>query len=361
MACSVTTTEETMDSKRRQLLAAGAALAGTTALPGRARAQASRPESASLALGFGVDPPFAPHILGITQGWFKGAGFGDVTTRTFTAGALAGEALLSGDIQLWTPGNLPPISMASNGSPVVVLGTNCVNWNLEKLVVRNDANVNAPEDLYRIKIGLLQGSTSSALLHYLAQHYKLDAQKLQVVNLPPPEQLAGLASGTVQGLICWEPWPHRALATGQAKVVHTGSTSYFAANKGQTVRVSNNRSIWVANQDYVRKNPQAVAAMLGVLLRGQRQSADPARRDETIRIFSEFQKQDAAANRAIWGDYVFNPVFDEAYVEDMERTAAFLESAGRIKKRVHVLDYTYTEPLARIDPALVKVRGRWKP
>jgi hypothetical protein len=100
--------------------------------------------------------------------------------------------------------------------------------------------------------------------------------------------------------------------------------------------------------------------MLGVLLRGQRQSADPARRDETIRIFSEFQKQDAAMNRAIWGDYVFNPAFDEAYVEDMERTAAFLESAGRIKKRVHVLDYTYTEPLARLDPALVKVRGRWK-
>ena len=196
-------------------------------------------------------------------------------TQTFTAGALAGEALLAGDIQLWTPGNLPPISMASNGNPVVVLGTNCVNWNLEKLVVRNDANVNTPEDLYRIKIGLLQGSTSSALLYYLAQHYKLDPQKLQVVNLPPPEQLAGLTSGTVQGFICWEPWPNRALAAGQAKVVHTGSTSYFAANKGATVHVSNNRSIFVASQDFVRKNPSAVAAMLAVLLRGQRQSPIP--------------------------------------------------------------------------------------
>ena len=45
----------------------------------------------------------------------------------------------------------------------------------------------------------------------------------------------------------------------------------------------------------------------------------------------------------------------------MERTAAFLESAGRIKKRINVLDYTYSDPLERIDPALVKVRGRWKP
>ena len=52
---------------------------------------------------------------------------------------------------------------------------------------------------------------------------------------------------------------------------------------------------------------------------------------------------------------------DEAYVADMERTAAFLEGAGRIKSRTHVLDYTYTDPLAEADAALVQVKGRWKP
>ena len=57
-----------MDNRRRQLLAAGAgALAGASVFPGLARAQAPRPESANLALGFGVDPPFSPHILGITR------------------------------------------------------------------------------------------------------------------------------------------------------------------------------------------------------------------------------------------------------------------------------------------------------
>lgn len=344
---------------RRRLLATGAA--GAVASPGILRAQADRPEMTTLSFGFGIDPPFAPHILGITQGWFREAGFSEVRQQTFTAGALAGEALLAGEIQVWTPGNLPPISMASNGNPVVVLGTNCVNWNLEKLIVRQDANVNAPEDLYRIKIGLLQGSTSSAFLHYLAQHYRLDPQRLQAVNLPPPEQLAALTSNNVQGLLCWEPWPYRALAAGQTKLVHTGVTSHFAANNGERVKVSDNRSILVASQDFVRRNPRTVNAVMRVLVRGIRQCADAAKTDDNVRIFSEFQRQDAAINRAIWGNYVFNPAFDDAYVQDMERTAAFLEATGRIRRRIDVLDYSYTEPLKQIDASLVRVEGRWRP
>ena len=69
-----------MNNKRRQLLAGVGVLAGVAAFPGLARAQGARPESANLALGFGVDPPFAPHILGITQGWFKDAGFATLAT-----------------------------------------------------------------------------------------------------------------------------------------------------------------------------------------------------------------------------------------------------------------------------------------
>jgi ABC-type nitrate/sulfonate/bicarbonate transport system substrate-binding protein len=344
---------------RRSALALAAA--GAVASPGLLRAQADRPEMTTLSLGFGIDPPFAPHILGITQGWFREAGFSEVRQQTFTAGALAGEALLAGEIQVWTPGNLPPISMVSNGNPVVVLGTTCVNWTLEKLVVRQDANVNTPEDLYRIKIGLFQGSTSSAFLYTLAQHYQLDQQRLQVVNLPPPEQLAALTSNNVQGLLCWEPWPYRALAAGAMKVVHTGTVSHFAGNEGAQVKVSGNRSILVASQDFVRRNPRTVAAVMRVLLRGIRQCADASKVDETVRIFSEFQHQEVAVNRAIWGDYVFNPIFDDAYVQDMERTAAFLEATGRIRRRINVLDYSYTDPLKQIDAALVRVEGRWHP
>jgi ABC-type nitrate/sulfonate/bicarbonate transport system substrate-binding protein len=335
-------------------------LAGLLAV-GIAAPAVAQPEVKQLALGFGIDLPFAPHVVAIQKGWFKEAGFSEVTTKTFTAGALAGEALVAGQIQLWTPGNLPPISMFHNGIPVVLLGTNCVNWDLEKLVVRKDANVKAPEDLYRIKIGLLQGSTSGAMLHQLALHYKLDEKRLQVVNLPPPEQLASLTSGNVQAILVWEPWPYRALKSAPVEVVHSGMVSQFAGNKSATVKISDNRSVLVASQEFVRKNPKSVRAIMRVMLRALRYVADPKNKEEVLKLFSEFQKQDVETNRALWDNYVFNPAFDDAYVADMERTATFLESAGRIKKRTHILDYTYSDPVAEVDASLVKVAGRWKP
>lgn len=345
---------------RRRFIAAGTTLAAGAVFPGTLSAQTGRPETASLSMGFGIDPPFAPHIVAMQKGWFREAGFSDVKTRTFQSGNLAGEALVAGEIQLWTPGNLPPISMVHNGIPVVVVGTASVNWDVEKLTVRKDANVSTPEDLYKIKIGLFQGSTSSAFLSTLAKHYGLDEKRLQVVNLPPPEQLASLTSNNVQALLCWEPWPNRALATGIANVVHSGLTSYFSANNGQRVKVSDGRSVLVVSQEFARRSPNALRAAMGALLRAQRYVANPANLDEVQRMFAEFQKQDLALVRAIWGNYVFNPGFDDAYVADMERTAAFLEASGRIKKRMNVLDYTFTEPLAGLDASLVRVGGRWK-
>ena len=44
------------------------------------------PEVSALSLGFGLDPPFAPHIVAIEKGWFQEAGFDSVDTQTFTAG-----------------------------------------------------------------------------------------------------------------------------------------------------------------------------------------------------------------------------------------------------------------------------------
>ena len=323
---------------------------------------AAEPEVKELALGFGLDLPFAPHIVAIEKGWFADAGFTDVSTKTFTAGALAGEALVAGEIHLWTPGNLPPISMVHNGIPVVILGTNSVNTDLEKLVVRNDANVNEPEDLYNIRIGLLQGSTSGAMLGGIIEHYGLDASRIQSVNLAPPEALASMASNETQALLIWEPWPFRALSEIDSKVVHSGRTSFFESNKGETVQVSNNRSMFVASQEFVRDNPNTVQAMMEVLVRAQEYVADPANRTEVIQLFSEFQDQPVEMNDALFdNNYVFDPTFDDAYIADMEAISAFLASSGRIKDPMEVLDYTYTEPVASIDQSLVQVKGRWAP
>jgi ABC-type nitrate/sulfonate/bicarbonate transport system substrate-binding protein len=340
--------------RRNILMGAGAALAAPPAF-----AQ-SRPESSRLALGFGLDPVFAPHIVAMQKGWLREAGFAEVTTRSFTGGVLAGEALLANEIQLWTPGNLPPISMAHTGIPVVVLGTNCIAAEAEYLVARKDAAIRAPEDLYRIRIGLLAGSTASATLSNLARHYNLDERRLQVVNMPPPEQLAALNAGQIGALLCWQPWGFNALRSDAMELLHSGKRSNFAANRGAAVQISVTRSLFVASQDFVRRNPNATRALVAVLLRAQRYVADPANRAEVVALVAQETRQPPALVAAIWGEYDFNPVFDQAYVADMENLTQYLVSSGRVRQARHPLDYTFSEPLAAADPALVRVPGRWR-
>jgi taurine transport system substrate-binding protein len=348
---------------RRAFLNAAGATSVTAAAGGllstRAFAQA-KPETAKLAMGFGLDPVFAPHMVAMAKGWFRDAGFTDVSTKTFSGGAVAGEALVANEIQLWTPGNLPPISMAHNGVPIVVLGSNAIAWAVDKLVARKDANIRTPEDLYKIKIGLLQGSTASADLFYLAKHYGLDEKRLQVVNMPPPEQLVALNSGNVQAMLCWEPWGFNALKSGANELIHSGTVSGFSSNKGAAVKISYSRSLFVASQEFVTRNPIATRRMVEVLLRGQKYVADPRNREEVITLFSEQTKQDKSLALAIWNDYVFDPTIDGEYVKDMEMMTGYLVASGRVKSPKNVLDYTFTAPLAAIDPGLVKVQGLFK-
>ena len=336
--------------------------AGMLTMMACASSMAQEVETDSLVMGIGPDLPFLVHIVAQEKGWFAEAGFSNVEFRTFASGNLAGEALLADQIQLWTPGNLPPVSMAHNGIPVVILGTNAVSHGLEKIVVREDAGVVNAEDLYKVKLGLLVSSTSGALLANVAEHYGLDASRIQTVNLAPPEAMAAMANNEIQGIIFWEPFPYRAVNEHNGKIVHTGTKSFFADNEGEEVAVSNNRTVWVASQDWVRANPNATNALVGVLLKAQAYVADPENRDEALKIFSQFQNQSLEMNQELIGDYAFEATVDQAYVDDMAAIADFLKTTNRIQgEAMDVLTYTYTDPLKAADPALVEIEGQWQP
>lgn len=342
---------------RRQFLMAGAGTVFALVQPLAARA-AGKLEVSRLGMGFGLDPVFAPHIVAMQKGWLKEAGFSEIVTKSFSGGALAGEALVSGDIQLWTPGNLPPISMVQSGVPIVILGTNCIAGAADNLVARKDAGIKAPEDLYKIRIGLLAGSTASAFIHNLAQHYGLDEKRLQLVNMPPPEQFAALNSGEIGAFMCWQPWGYKALASG-ATLVHSGTVSGFDKNKGEAVKISATRSIFVTGEEFARTKPNATRALVEVLVRAQRFVADPANKTELMPLIAKETKQDQALVEAIWSQYVFDPAFDEAYAADMTSMANYLVSAGVIRDAKDPLDYTFSAP-AKEAGVKVTVPGRWK-
>jgi ABC-type nitrate/sulfonate/bicarbonate transport system substrate-binding protein len=330
--------------------------------PADTPAPAANLETTTLRFGFGVDPVFAPHIVAMEKGWFAEAGFTNVETVTFTAGALAGEALAAGEIELWTPGNVPPISMIHNGLPIVVIGSNTGAY-IERFVMRTDAVLEQPEDLYNIRIGLLEGSTASAVLNNIVEEYGLDITRMQVVNLPPPEQMTSLINNEIQAFIVWNPWPYLAEQSPDVdvRIMHDGTTSYFPWAENEPFQTSFTRSLWVTSERFIQNSPNAARAMTQVLLRAQDYVRDPANRAEVVELISTYLNQPVAQNQALWDDYDFDPVIDQAYVRDMQAYTDFLFEAGRIERQLDPLSYTYTGFLEEYDPSYVQVQGQWTP
>ena len=347
--------------------AATAAPAATTA-PAATQAPAATkaaalPEKKDLVIGLNVDLSLSHATIAVVKGWWAEAGFtGKLETPTFTAGALAGEALRAGQLDLWIPGNVPPVSLRHNGLPVVILGTGSINANLDKLIVNPKSNIKNATDLYGKKIGLVEGSTASVDFWSLCREYKLDASKISVVNLQPPDQVSSFLSGAIDGFICWEPWPWQAQQKmPDAVIAHTGTVSNFADNKGAKVRICYNRSLICLSEQFVKTMPNATMAIMRTMVRAQKFVYDPANKEETIKLFSEYHKLPIEQNRATWDSFGFTGVMDESYLVDMKMTTDFLAETGRIKNPVDVLTYTYTDPLKAIEPAWVKLEGKWKP
>ena len=320
------------------------------------------PEITELRLGFGLDAVFAPHIIAIEKGWFEEAGFESVETATFTAGALAGEALAAGEIELWTPGNVPPISMRHNGMPIVIVGTNTLAY-VEKFVARTDAGLEEAEDLLDIRIGLLEGSTASAVVANIANAYDVDPLDLQIVNLPPPEQMTSIINDDIQAFVVWNPWPYLALEDEavDVEILHTGTESNFAWDEDGEYQSSFTRSVWVMSEAFLTENPNAASAIMHVMHRAQDYVADPDNRDEVLETVAEFLDQDIELIEAQWDDYVFESVFDDAYVADMQTYTDFLLEAGRIDEAQDPMSYTVTSFMAEHNEDNVEVEGTWEP
>lgn len=318
-------------------------------------------EVTDISLGFGVDAAFAPHIVAINKGWFEEAGFTSIETPSFSAGALAGEALAAGEIQLWTPGNVPPISMVHNGMPIVIVGVNTDAY-IEKLAVRADAGVQEPEDLYNIRIGLLEGSTASAVLAKIASQYGLDVNQMQVVNLPPPEQLTSMINNDTQAMLVWNPWTYLAEQEEGMEVVimHDGTTANFPWDQSE-FQSSNTLSVWAMPADFIREAPNSAQALMDVLVRAQEYVRDPANRDEVVGMVAEWNDQPVELVEAIWDDYGWDTTINDVYIGDMNEYTTFLFDAGRIDSQMDPLDYTYTGLLSNINPDYVELEGNWSP
>lgn len=183
-----------------------------------------------------------------------------------------------------------------------------------------------------------------------------DAGFIQIVTRTfSDDALAGeaMAAG---GLSLWTVGTSAAVLMAHSSV----PVVVLGTNAVKAKQVPHTRSLFLATQEFVRSNPIATRQMVVAMLRAQRYVSDPKNREEVIDLFCRETKRDKASVIAMWGDYVFDPAFDQAYVDDMKSMTDSLAAGGAIKSPKDPLDYTFSNPIAAADPTLVKVPGRFE-
>jgi ABC-type nitrate/sulfonate/bicarbonate transport system substrate-binding protein len=342
-------------------VAKGAVVLGIAGCTMSATAQEA-PERKAVTVGIGPDWSTSGHaVIAFHKGFFKEQGLDNVQLKSFAAGLLQVEAMASGAVDVANSGQGPILSVKSNGVPIVVLSSLTTLNDAIAIAVRRSAKVKEPKQLEGLKLGVLKGTSAEYMVSRLAKAYRVDASKIQLVNLAPPEQLASLATGAIDGIVVWQPWIQQAAKKVEIDIVHTGTKSLFASNPGERQRIDINRSVLASSERFVKANPRTVDALLRAYAKAQTFVADPKNYAEVVAIFSKQHNQDVQSNTEILKEYSTSLAMDDDYRADMVAMADALTESGRLRNKVSIADFTYGGPLQKIDPKLVSTEAKWKP
>ena len=188
----------------------------------------------------GIDPS----KVALADGLFEKNSGQKIEWRRFDNGAEVIRALASGDIDI---GNVGSTIVATAGSRKLPITTFLIAAELgtsEALVVRNGSNINNPQDLIGKTIAVPFVSTSHYSLLAALKHWRIDRNKVKIINLRGSEIPAAWKRGDIDAAYVWEP------ALGAIK--ESGKVLTSSAEVGSWGQPT--YDVWVVRNQFAEKN-----------------------------------------------------------------------------------------------------------
>ncbi|XVJ70420.1 MAG: taurine ABC transporter substrate-binding protein [Rhizobacter sp.] len=191
-----------------------------------------------------------PAKVAQADGLYEKATGKTIDWRKFDSGADVITAVASGDIQIGYVGSSPLAAAASKTLPIETFFIAAEIGNAEALVVRQGAGINKPSDLVGKKVAVPFVSTTHYSLLAALKHWGIDAKKVNIINLRPPEITAAWQRGDIDAAYVWDPAlgqikTQGKVLTDSAQVAQWGAPTFDA---------------WIVRKDFAEKNPDFVAA-----------------------------------------------------------------------------------------------------
>ncbi|MFE1295028.1 aliphatic sulfonate ABC transporter substrate-binding protein [Streptomyces sp. NPDC058731] len=344
----------------RLIGAAGSlALAGTLAACGSSSSGGAAPLSNAVAAGDAKHPEWSGYAFTIgdnggdgSQELAKITGVFDnapykVKFARFSYGPPLVQAAASGDIDLGSVGDVPPITGAAKeyGFKVVAVNRSLTpDQAVENIIVPKGSKLRTAADLKGKKIAVPQGSSAHGLVLNALKSVGLTPKDAQLVFLDPAAAATAFNTGKVDAWAIWNPQSAIAVKNG-ARILVKGLPP-----------IDQTSSYYVAHDTWLKDKTKR-AALTDVLKRLSHAFAwavkNPDRYAQALSKEQGIPLTDAKASLAAYSNRV-TPVEQADIALEQKLADAFLE-AGQITQKVDVKSITDNILPAGYDSSKLKV------
>lgn len=156
-------------------------------------------------------PDMASLILAVKKGFLEKQGL-RAQLKIFDSSPKGVEALVAQQADITQNTEPPHLAARARGGKVVQVMTAYVTGTTNGIVVNGNA-IKAVADFDGKKLAVQRGSGSNFHLAWFLDRYKIAPDKVTLVYMAAPDQVAALARDDVQAIFGWEPFLARAVET----------------------------------------------------------------------------------------------------------------------------------------------------
>lgn len=276
----------------------------------------ARAEATKVTAAIGVDLYYATYLLAHHLGLFKERGL-DFSYSNFDNGATALDALMTGSADINSSTLLSMLPRFEKTGNMYATSSIAAAGKLYSVVTKTETK--SVQELVGKKLGLPVDGIAAYLFQQFAASNKLPQDQIALVNITPPEAVAALARGDVDGILLWEPWP--------SKVLDLVPDTHRLRNLAEDgIYVTN----WLYMGQALADDKGRAEATLSALVAASEYMK--SHRDETIAVAAEGFKLKPEDAGFQYDNLDFTMAFGkDKFTKDFDPLAAFAIAKGRIK------------------------------
>ncbi len=139
----------------------------------------------------------------------------------FDAGPPMIAAAMNKSIDVAIVKTVPFLIGHSQGVDWVMIGTYSEGAYSEGLLARKDSGIDKVADLKGKRIGYYKGSSAHYGVVMILRQHGISRDEVNLLHMPPAEQLTALANKDIDAAMVWEPWIQKMVHEANARVLAT--------------------------------------------------------------------------------------------------------------------------------------------